>query len=48
MYLLLPETSNVVITNQNADREPLFEALSKRQNELMGVLCEKGKNIQAV
>ena len=46
--IFLLETFHVVITNVNEGRSPQIEALSPTENELMGVLCDKGKIIKAI
>ena len=42
-FILLSETSNVVITNHNTEGSPQIQTLPSGQGELMGALCEKGK-----
>ena len=43
--ILLLETLNVVITNDNTGRIPQFQALPQGKNELNGVMCEEGNII---
>ena len=38
----------MTITNVNEGRSPQIQALSPTQNELMGVLCERGKMITTI
>ena len=38
----------VAITNINEGRSPQIQALSSTQNELMGVLCERGKIMKII
>ena len=45
MFILLLETFHVVVTNVNEGKIPQFQALSSSQDDLMGVVCEKGKTI---
>ena len=48
IFISIPETLNVAITNKNTGRSPQFQVLPQGNNELMGVLCERGKIINRV